>query len=228
MLLSSMVSRRRRRFDERAERAYYATAPAGHEPMPSESVDAFMTLTTGCRDWPKFLDGKDVLELGAGGCALLRGLLERTRPRRYVASDLFEDRMSAARESLERPFLEFRRLDVLVGDIADGSFDTILSFGLFHHIPEVERAFAECRRMLRPHGTLIFRDPWGGNPVLRLLYRFVFHNSPNERPLLLRRTRTLLESRGFRVNHVGRFWLRFPSLPPGPWSTNVGVCARRE
>ena len=215
-------------FDARAERNYYVRAPQEYKPLPHEVVDTFMTLTTGTRCWAQLLNGKEVLELGAGECVLLEGLLERARPGSYVASDLFAYRMGPAQSALEHRRVEFIKLNLLDTQLPDASFDVILAFGLFHHIPNLGEAFGECRRILRPGGKLIFRDPWAGNPLLWFLYRFVFTNSANEAPLFLQRTCALLRASGFRIDHVSRFWLRFPWAPRGPWSTNLGVVATRE
>lgn len=43
---------------------------------------------------------------------------------------------------------------------ADGSFDHILSFDVFEHIPDYSRAFAECFRCLAPGGNLLFSVPF--------------------------------------------------------------------
>jgi SAM-dependent methyltransferase len=43
---------------------------------------------------------------------------------------------------------------------ADGSFDHILSFDVFEHIPDYGRAFAECFRVLAPCGNLLFSVPF--------------------------------------------------------------------
>jgi SAM-dependent methyltransferase len=37
----------------------------------------------------------------------------------------------------------------------DGAFDVVYSFGVLHHIPEVERAVAEIHRVLKPGGELL-------------------------------------------------------------------------
>src|SRR3954453_19580538 len=38
----------------------------------------------------------------------------------------------------------------------DGSFDLVLGHAVLHHLPDLERAFAEFHRVLRPGGTLAF------------------------------------------------------------------------
>ena len=43
---------------------------------------------------------------------------------------------------------------------ADESFDHILSFDVFEHVPEYEKAFQECLRCLKPGGWLLFSVPF--------------------------------------------------------------------
>jgi SAM-dependent methyltransferase len=52
-------------------------------------------------------------------------------------------------------------VQTLAGDaeslpLADGSFDLVLGHAVLHHIPDLERAFAEFHRVLRPAGVLAF------------------------------------------------------------------------
>lgn len=39
---------------------------------------------------------------------------------------------------------------------ADQSFDLVLGHAILHHIPDLDRAFAEFARLLRPGGTIVF------------------------------------------------------------------------
>jgi SAM-dependent methyltransferase len=39
---------------------------------------------------------------------------------------------------------------------ADESFDLVLGHAVLHHVPDLDRAFAEFRRVLRPGGTVVF------------------------------------------------------------------------
>jgi hypothetical protein len=43
---------------------------------------------------------------------------------------------------------------------ADASFDAVISLDVFEHVPEFGRALAECRRVLRPGGSLLFSVPF--------------------------------------------------------------------
>lgn len=65
-------------------------------------------------------------------------------------------------ESLERTAAELDlEIDTEVAEaerlpFADGSFDVVLGHAVLHHIPGLDRAFAEFDRVLRPGGLIIF------------------------------------------------------------------------
>jgi len=52
----------------------------------------------------------------------------------------------------------------------DGSFDTILATDVFEHLPDINSAFEECSRVLRPSGILIV-----GTPFL-----YMVHEAPHD------------------------------------------------
>jgi SAM-dependent methyltransferase len=60
-------------------------------------------------------------------------------------------------------FVELTRslgVDARLGDVqnlpfADGSFDVVAALWMLYHVPDVERALAEIRRVLRPGGLLV-------------------------------------------------------------------------
>ena len=216
-----------KQFDITAEKQYYSHhPPALWKEASNESVETLMRLTAGT-SWSKYLNNKTVLELGAGESTYVPYLLSKGKPASYLASDIFENRYSAARDSLLDKFsnLKFRVLHADKIELPDNSFDTILAFGLYHHLPNLADAFRQAHRVLRPGGILILRDPYQGNPAIRLKYRLITR-SMNEWPLNMHKTQHALKSAGFAIVSANRFWLRFPRLWAGPWSTNIGFVAQ--
>jgi glycosyltransferase involved in cell wall biosynthesis len=57
--------------------------------------------------------------------------------------------------------------------LADGSFDAVLALGLTTYLPRLDEFLAECRRVLRPGGRLVFTVTRRAAPdtILRALYR---------------------------------------------------------
>ena len=91
-----------------------------------------------------------VLEVG-GGQGFFAARLRRELGCEVVGVDL-SDRMVA----LQRE----RGIDAQVGDIqmlpcADGSFDAVVANYMLYHVPDLDRAFAEVVRVLRPGGAFV-------------------------------------------------------------------------
>jgi 2-polyprenyl-3-methyl-5-hydroxy-6-metoxy-1,4-benzoquinol methylase len=76
--------------------------------------------------------------------------------------DIAENNVAASRELARRHGLA-HRIHLSVGvaeqlDFPDGSFDVVTGIDILHHV-DIPRAIAECRRVLRPGGIAIFREP---------------------------------------------------------------------
>jgi SAM-dependent methyltransferase len=104
--------------------------------------------------------GKTVLDLGCGSGENIAPLLARGA--KVIAVDISEELVQLARKRVEitKPFVP---LPLMVGsayDIAlpDGSADVILCSSLLHHL-DIPRAMAEMRRLLKPGGTIIVKEP---------------------------------------------------------------------
>ncbi|MCB0405754.1 MAG: class I SAM-dependent methyltransferase [Bdellovibrionales bacterium] len=69
---------------------------------------------------------------------------------------------------------KFGRIDEgIVGNIydskiADGSFDVVVFFGVLLHIFDLEKAFSEAHRILRPGGEVVVMDHHRRNPYTKL------------------------------------------------------------
>lgn len=103
------------------------------------------------QDWA----GKEVLEVGCGS-----GIdsLEFARHGAIVTATDFTDnavnltRKLAAEAGLAVKVVQTSALEL---PFPDASFDCVYSYGVLHHIPDIERALQEIRRVLRKGGTLL-------------------------------------------------------------------------
>lgn len=216
-----------KKFDFEAEREFTsAEFPTSYTSSQPELVDSLLSLCTGRKDWARLFDNKSILEIGAGECSFLPRFLEVSSPKRYVATDLFRERMVYAEKNIVNPAVEFKEANILSLPFREGEFDLALAFGILHHIPNLEDAVAEIARVLTPGGLFIFRDPWAGNPAVWLKYK-IDSGSPNEFPVLIKRVKQAFASHNLKFIFFNRFWLRYPWLPPGPWSVNVGGMAAK-
>src|SRR5215216_5838746 len=98
------------------------------------------------------------LEIGAGtgyfGLNLMvAGVIEQT-----VATDISPGMLRALSESAAELGLnvETACCEATSLPFADGSFDLVFGHAVLHHLPDLEAAFAEFRRVLRPGGRVAF------------------------------------------------------------------------
>lgn len=61
-----------------------------------------------------------------------------------------------------------RNENIMATTWQDASFDFILSFDVLEHVPEPAKAFAECFRVLRPGGALLWAAPFAFDERMRL------------------------------------------------------------
>jgi ubiquinone/menaquinone biosynthesis C-methylase UbiE len=213
-------------FDLKAEQDYYKLLPSELVITPDHIVDLQMQLCTGNPSWPLLLTNNNVLEVGSGECSYLNSFLKVSTPSLYVAQDIFRERMIIAKNEGGYPNVDFVVSDVLKLPFESQSFDLCLAFGLLHHIPNIKDALIEIARVLKIGGFFIFRDPYAQNPAIWLKYKF-WHHSENESPISWRRIKKDFRDAKFNIVYMNRFWLRYPKLPPGPWSVNIGGLVRK-
>jgi ubiquinone/menaquinone biosynthesis C-methylase UbiE len=106
-------------------------------------------------DGVRFGDG---LEIGSGTGYFSLNLLQLGLIERLTATDISPgmlSRLAATAEALglaaETVATEAEQLP-----FEDESFDLVFGHAVLHHIPDLERAFAEFRRVLRPGGAIAF------------------------------------------------------------------------
>ena len=138
--------------------------------------------------------GGELLELGPGPGAATEWL--RQRVRRLVAVEheadaaaLLRDRFAAAGSNVE----------VTCGDASalaypDGSFDTVATFTMLHHVPtraRQDRVLAEAFRVLRPGGAFLGSDSLASDGLHQ------FHEGDTYNPVEPAAFLTRLQTTGF-------------------------------
>jgi len=98
------------------------------------------------------------LEIGAGTGYFTLNLLRAGVVERAVATDVSPGMLAALGERAAELGLEVEtvRCEAAALPFEDGSFDLVLGHAVLHHVPDLETAFGEFRRVLRPGGHVAF------------------------------------------------------------------------
>ena len=98
------------------------------------------------------------LEVGAGTGYFSLNLLRAGVVREATCTDISPGMVRTLAANAERLGLPVKalRADAESLPFADRSFDLVLGHAVLHHLPDLERAFAEFHRVLRPGGRIVF------------------------------------------------------------------------
>jgi ubiquinone/menaquinone biosynthesis C-methylase UbiE len=98
------------------------------------------------------------LEIGAGTGYFTLNLLQAGVVREATCTDISPGMMRTLSANAVRLGLEVRtaRADAESLPFPDQSFDLVLGHAVLHHLPDLDRAFAEFHRVLRPGGRIVF------------------------------------------------------------------------
>ena len=131
----------------------------------------------------------DALEVGAGTGYFSLNLALAGQVRHATCTDISPGMISVLERNARRLGLDVTAVacDAEALPFADGSFDLVLGHAVLHHLPNLERAFEEFHRVLRPGGRLAFcgepsrlgdqlasipkRAAWEVSPLWRRLMR---------------------------------------------------------
>lgn len=103
--------------------------------------------------------GRELLELGPGPGAATDWL--RTQVERVVSVELEAEAADRLRQRFAGTNVEVRQGDGAHLPDADGSYDSVATFTMLHHVPTVTQQnaiLAEALRVLRPGGVLVGSD----------------------------------------------------------------------
>jgi SAM-dependent methyltransferase len=152
--------------------------------------------------------GKTALDYACG----LGGMthhIARSGAELTVGLDISDGRLQIAREQSIREKLNDRLVfvqgDCEATEFPDASFDRILCSGMLHHL-ELDRAYTELRRILRPGGKILCVEALAHNPLIQA-YR---NRTPEmrtewETQHILRVEDALRATKWFRLGEM-KFW----------------------
>ena len=120
-----------------------------------EQVRLKLVKALGGLDQVRFRDG---LEIGAGTGYFSLNLLQLGVIEQLTATDISPGMLSRLSATAEALGLAARTVtsDAEQLPFEDETFDIVFGHAVLHHIPDLEKAFSEFRRVLRPGGALAF------------------------------------------------------------------------
>jgi SAM-dependent methyltransferase len=196
----------------------------------SRGVERFYAITDTSHSYFKnriteLARGKHALEFGCGNGA---NALELCRTAKAVSgidiSDVAVD--IGTRHAAEAGItnVEFRAMDAENLQFADETFDVICGVGILHHL-DLQRAYSEIARTLKPDGYAMFIEPLGYNPFINAYRRLTPKiRTPDEHPLL---DRDLKTARKFFGN-VKLHYYYLTTLLVAPFATSpIGKAAAK-
>lgn len=161
-------------------------------------------------EYPKFKrlgltqENQSILEIGCGsgyGAELLQSL----EPKKYVGVDLMPEQIELAHKR-NLPKCEFLVRDAAeLSEFNDETWDTVVIFGVLHHIQAWRSVMDEIFRLLKSGGSLFIEEP--SFDVLRFWDRLFKWGHPNT--LYLKDFEEYAESIGLTIERKSRLFVGF-------------------
>lgn len=152
-----------------------------------------------------------ILDAGCGDGVITGSLRESFPQARVVGVDADAVRLERARRSCRG--VVFARADVDRQPWSASAFDVVICHHVIEHVPDDAAVLKECRRVLRPGGSLILGIPHEGGLVgriLRRLHRRLYAEGEHVNFYTIRDMRARLLEHGFTQVEVAKFGFLFP------------------
>jgi ubiquinone/menaquinone biosynthesis C-methylase UbiE len=120
-----------------------------------------------------------------------------------VGVDISMGMLEVGQQGFPHPNILFLQGDATSLPLVTESFDSVLMLGAIHHVNDRAKLFSELFRVLKPGGTLIWREPADDFFLWRWLRMIIYRISPTldastEHPLMHHDTISQLEEAGFQ------------------------------
>lgn len=124
------------------------------------------------------------------------------RVTRGVGVDISVSMLEAAGRKFGHLPIAFVQGDATMMPLQDGIADNVFVLGGVHHVPDRDKMFREIYRILKPGGSLYFREPVSDFFLWRWIRAVVYRLAPaldheSERPLVFEETVPVLKRAGF-------------------------------
>jgi ubiquinone/menaquinone biosynthesis C-methylase UbiE len=144
------------RYHDAAAHEYDAKWGIDFGGIGQDQVRAKLVKALGGGATPRF---DDALEIGSGTGYFSLNLMQQGLIGRLTATDISPGMLSRLASTAEGLGLDEVTTVVTEAETLpfdDESFDLVLGHAVLHHIPDLDRAFSEFKRVLRPGGSIVF------------------------------------------------------------------------
>jgi ubiquinone/menaquinone biosynthesis C-methylase UbiE len=144
------------RYHDAAAREYDAKWGIDFGGIGQDQVRAKLIKALGTSGEPRF---DDALEIGSGTGYFSLNLMQQGVIGKLTATDISPgmlEQLAATATTLGLTDVTTVVTEAETLPFADQSFDLVLGHAVLHHIPDLDRAFAEFKRVLRPGGMIVF------------------------------------------------------------------------
>ena len=111
-----------------------------------------------------------ILELGCGNGSMWQETISSLPAgSKLILTDFSQGMLNAARARIgDHPGLSYQQVDIMDIPYDDGSMDAIIANMMLYHVPDIDRALSEVRRVLKP-GGVFYCATYGENSIMRWL-----------------------------------------------------------
>ncbi len=156
------------------------------------------------------------LEIGCGTGLFTRKVFEATKCN-IVAIDISDDLLKIAKEKLSTPSVDFRIGDAMNLDFPENKFDVVFGSSVLHHL-DMDKAYKEMFRVLKPGGRIVFAEPNMINPQILIQKNIPFikkylGDSPDETAIVRWKAKKELETLGYTNVNIFPYDFLHPVVP---------------